>query len=389
MGKPVRTLFVTHAAEFGGAELSLLEILERLDRDRIEPVLASFSDGPLVEAVKESGIDVRVINGADSFVKAKRAEMAEVLSNGSAIFKAMAAIPAALELAKFVKERRVDVVYTNSSKAHVLGGVAGRMASARVVWHFRDIFPQAILKKFFATSANMLAETVICNSRATSAQFESHKDCRVVYNGLPVEKVKAIRGMVDVRNELGLNEDARIIGMAGRLQRWKGVHVFLDAAGIIAKGSPKARFIVAGSPIYGDESYLSEMMAAARDLGIGEKVVFTGFRQDIYDIVNAMDVYVHPSETPEPFGRGIVEAMMLGKAVVVSDAGGAAEIVLDGNTGFLVTAGDARMLAKRAIELNDNPEKSRSMGEAGKKRAHELFNAIRTVEAVSRAIENC
>ncbi len=387
MGKPVRTLFVTHAAEFGGAELSLLEILERLDRNRVNPVFASFSEGPLADAVIKLGIDVHIVSGAERFVRTRRADFVSYQKFYPVALGAASAVPGAIELAKYAKSQKVDVIYTNSSKAHILGGIAGRISRARVVWHFRDIFTEPRIKRFFSTASGMIADTVICNSHRTAIQFVSHKDARIIYNGLPVEEVRALRNAEDVKIDLGLSIDSLVVGMAGRLEKWKGVHVFLEAAKIVSEIIPNARFVIVGAPIYGGVEYIDELDGLTKTLGISNVIKFIGFKKDVYEYINSFDIYVHPSVAPEPFGRSIVEAMLLGKTVVSSGEGSPGEIVADGETGLLFPMGDFIRLAELTIELLKDSDRRNSYGKAGRERAIERFDSKRAVEEITRVLE--
>jgi len=387
MGKPVRTLFVTHAAEFGGSELSLFEILERLDRNRVNPALASFSDGPLADAVKNLGIDVRIVSGAERIVRTRRADFVSYKKFYPVALGAASVVPGAIELAKYAKSQKVDVIYTNSSKAHILGGIAGRISRARVVWHFRDIFSNEIIRGFFSRSSALLADTVVCNSQATAGQFDTHRDSRVIYNGLPVEKVINSRTAEEIRTELGISIDAKVIGNVSRLVEIKGIEDLIEAAALIASDVSNASFIVAGSPVYGDMKYVNKLKKVVSSKGLSDRFHFIGHREDIYDVINAFDIYVHTASSPESFGRAIVEAMLLNKVVVASNAGGPSEIVKEGETGFLFAPGDANSLADLLTSLLRESEKPRRMGKEGRRRALELFAADRAVEEITRMLE--
>lgn len=379
---------MTHAGEFGGSELSLLEILERIDRSRIAPVFASFSEGPLADAVKKLGIDVHIVRAADRFVRTRRSDFVSTKAILPVMAGVVAAVPGAIELARIANAHKADVVYTNSSKAHILGGAAGKIARARVVWHFRDIFLNEIMRRFFARSSAVLADSVVCNSRATAEQFANHKNLRIIYNGLPAEKVKPSRNAKEIRSELGIPDGDRVIGNVSRLVEIKGIEVLIEAAGIVLSGESDVSFAVAGSPVYGDERYADKLKELVSSKGLSGKFHFIGHREDIYDVINAFDLYVHTAASPESFGRTIVEAMLLSKAVAASEAGGPSEIVKEVETGFLFKPGDSGRLAELLTEMLRETETTFSMGQAGRKRALELFAADRAVEEITRALED-
>ncbi len=350
-------------------------------------MFASMSAGPIVDAVAALGIPTRIFNAPEELVSAGRVDFrASPSAPARAARRIKAALPVIRDITGFLKSENINVLYTNSSKSHILGGLAGRAAKIRVIWHFRDYFPGYTAKFFFSRFAQYTANTVICNSGFTARQFGWHADCRVVVNGLPVERVRATRPAAAVKAEFGLPEDCKVAGTAGRLENWKGIHTFVRAAGALAAEFTDARFIVAGAPIYGDAGYVEELKSLAESVGAADKVVFTGHRNDIIDVMNAYDVYVHPSVQPEPFGRGIVEAMLLGKPVVASANGGPMEIVAGGGTGLFFLPGDTGHLVKCIASLFRDPERAAAFGAAGRRRAESLFNASRSVTEITNII---
>ena len=140
-------------------------------------------------------------------------------------------------------------------------------------------------------------------------------------------------------------------------------------------------FVVGGVPA-GDHDYETALHSLAADLGIADRLVFTGYRADLPDILKVLDVVVHASVQPEPFGRVIVEAMAMGRPVVASNAGGPTEIIDDGQTGFLVPPNDDEALATRIVELLQDPTMAERIGEAGRRAAVEKFSAESHVRLV-------
>lgn len=388
MKKPVRTLFLTHAADLGGAERSLLEILERMDRSLVAPSLCSLSQGPLLDAARGAGVPVHALPAPESVTGMKRGALG--LSPDAALKSlrlAAESLPVVRGIARAARADRAQVIYTNSAKAHILGGLAGRAAGLPVIWHMRDFFEQPTARTLFQTAARVLARAVICNSEFTAHPFRAHPGCRAVLNGLPADNVRALRPAAEVRAALGIASHAPVAGTAGRLDHWKGIPTFLDAAALAARQVPDARFIVAGGALYHRPEYKAslELRAAAPDLqGL---VTFTGFRADVYDIIAAMDIYVHPSDRPEPFGRGIVEAMLLDKPVIASRHGGPLEIVSHNETGLLFEPENAGDLARAMVSLFRDATTRASMGRAGRARALDHFTIERMLPQLIQIIE--
>ncbi|HET8889176.1 MAG TPA: glycosyltransferase family 4 protein, partial [Candidatus Angelobacter sp.] len=182
-----------------------------------------------------------------------------------------------------------------------------------------------------------------------------------------------------VRAEWGVEDDEVLIGMAGRVTRWKGQSVFVQAAKLIAEGRPQVKFAAVGGVFDTEKFYMDRFRKEVRDAGLENRLTINDFRADMPDVFAALDIFVLPSILPEPFGLVVIEAMASGKPVVATAPGGPSETVVDGETGFLVPPSDASAIAKALEELLADPQKRISMGEAGRRRAREVFSLPRYV----------
>jgi glycosyltransferase involved in cell wall biosynthesis len=173
-----------------------------------------------------------------------------------------------------------------------------------------------------------------------------------------------------VKEELGIPWDVATIGFVGRLIEGKGVDIFLKAATKVAEQKKDARFIVVGS---GPLEENLKMMAA--DLGLSHNVIFTGWRNDVLDIISCFDVLIQATTTfPESFGNTIIEAMALNKPVIASRVSGPDEIVLDGETGFLVEPGNVEQLAEKMFAILDDRELAEELGKNGRHLVENRYN---------------
>jgi glycosyltransferase involved in cell wall biosynthesis len=166
------------------------------------------------------------------------------------------------------------------------------------------------------------------------------------------------------------------VGCVARLDPWKGIEIFVQAAAEIARSRPDAHFLVCGGELPGYEPYAAEIRALAAELGLGDRVHFTGWTyslDDIPEVMAALDVLLHTPIRPEPFGLVIVEAMATAKPVVASADGGIMEILQDGVTGRLIRPGDASGMATAVLDLLDDPMKARAFGRAGRERVERDF----------------
>jgi glycosyltransferase involved in cell wall biosynthesis len=164
----------------------------------------------------------------------------------------------------------------------------------------------------------------------------------------------------------------------GRLVDWKGPDYFIKAAAEVAKEVPEASFMLVGAAIFGDESFVEGLKSMVSRLDLEERVIFTGFRGDVSEIMGSMDLLVHASILPDPLPTVLIEAMAQGKPVVAAAGGGVKEIVEDGATGIIVPPRDVEAMARAMIKMLSHPDQARGMGEAGLRRAASLFDIVKT-----------
>jgi glycosyltransferase involved in cell wall biosynthesis len=168
------------------------------------------------------------------------------------------------------------------------------------------------------------------------------------------------------------------IGIVGRLAPWKGQHVFLDAFAQAFRGT-KVRGRIIGSALFGEDSYADSLRRQAERLGIAHQVEFRGFREDVWAELRALDVLVHSSVRPEPFGQVVLEGMAAGVPVIAAAAGGPTELITDGVDGLLTRPGDPTELAGAMRRLVDDPELRARLADAARERSRE-FTPERTAE---------
>jgi glycosyltransferase involved in cell wall biosynthesis len=260
------------------------------------------------------------------------------------------------ELARITREHDAVAVVSNLSKTHVYGGAAAALAGVPAIWWQRDIARGSRIER---VAAHVPATVVVCNSDASAAaqrQLTPKRKVVTVYPGASVAEAAAAAGSGRaIREELGW-QDAFVVGIVGRLQPWKGQRTFLEAAARIAAERPDARFAIVGGAILGWEGdYPDALRRLPAELGIADRVHFSGHQDDVFPWYDALDVAVHAS-TAEPFGRVLVEAMALGKPLVAATDGGALEIVEDGRSGLVVKPHDANGIAEAVLRIGNDPE---------------------------------
>ncbi|KAA0124684.1 glycosyltransferase family 1 protein [Methylobacterium sp. P1-11] len=362
-----RVLFVSHTGTMSGAELVL--------RDAVQPWTGStaflFEDGPLAETLRGQGLEIRLAH--------RRTALTALRRDASPL----SALPLLGRLGALMVEiaraaRRCDVVYANSQKAFLLSALAARAVSRPVIWHLHDILDSAHFGRaqriLQVRLANLSAARVIVPSEAAARAFVSaggrRSLVRVVPNGLDLERDR--RPAASLRAELGLPAGP-LVGVFSRIAPWKGQDVLIDALGTL----PGLRCIVVGAPLFGEDSYAVHLRDLAAARGLSDRVLFLGQRDDVPRLMQAVDVVVHPSVDPEPFGRTLVEAMLAGVPVIATDTGASAEI-LDGEaTGTLVPPRRPDRLAAALSELLGNPDAYAARTDRARARALSRYGASR------------
>lgn len=353
---PLRVVYLDHTAALSGGELALLRLLPAMERVDSHVVLAE--DGPLVCKLEAAGISVEVLPLAESTRMLTRRQVgrASSLAAGSATSGLYA-----LGLARLLRRLKPDLVHTNSLKSALYGGTAGRLAGIPVVWHIRDrIAPDylgARATRVVRLAARHLPTAVIANS-----------DTTLVSLGVDGQVIPSPIGHVSATPRNGGGPFAA--GIVGRIARWKGQHVFIEAFARAFPDGPERAFVI-GAPLFGsdDRAYEEEVRQLVRQLGLEGRVRFTGFVEDVPSWLAQLDVLVHASVLPEPFGQVVAEGMAAGVPVVASRAGGPAEIIEDGVNGFLVAPGEAGALADVLTHLARRPEVRATVGAQGRQSA--------------------
>jgi glycosyltransferase involved in cell wall biosynthesis len=354
--RPLKILFVNPGLAMGGAEHSLLLLLQELKQRGVRPVMALFGVGPFAKRLSELELVTHFLDLPEDVRASGRYAMG--IGAWDAVRLTRRTLPAAVQLADIARKEQVDLIHTNGMKAHLLGGVAGRLTRRPVVWHVRDFPPEANAGRVFRAAMRTLPRAVITNSRALAEALR--RDWRTarrpriaaIYNPVDLKRFDWTVSGEGIRRELGLRSDSELVGMVAHLTPWKGHPIFLRAARMVFEERPTARFLIAGGPIYeteGHEGYDHVLRRMAYDLGLAGKVHFLGVRDDIPEILRSLAVLVHPPIAPEPFGRAIAEAQACGVPIVASDAGSARELLVHMTSGLLVEPNNPTALAEAIL----------------------------------------
>lgn len=332
-----RVVFLDHTALLSGGELALARVLPHLDLD--SHVIVG-EDGPLVARLGASGISVEVLPldrsagrlGRDR-VAAGRLPLRAVAGAGSHLVR----------LTRRLRQLDPDVVVTNSLKAALYGGLAGRVAGIPVVWHVRDrVSPDylpATAVRLVRGAAQVLPSAIVANSTRTLETLPRPRvPARVVPS--PVD----VTHLADLRHRRPADGPTRFV-VVGRLAPWKGQDLFVEA---FARAFPTGRqsAVIVGGALFGEEDFVRALDDRIQALDLAARIERIDHVDDIRPHLRGADVLVHPSRLPEPFGQVVVEALAAGLPVVTTGGGAADRFVRDGDNGLVVPPGDPAALAE-------------------------------------------
>jgi len=377
-GVSYRVVFIDHVARLSGGEIALARAVTALG-SRVDAHVILGEHGPLVDCLREAGATVEVL----PMPVVAREVRKDGVRPGTLDLRAVASsLQYVWTLRRRLRDLRPDVVHTNSLKAALYGGVAGRLAGIPVVWHIRDriardYLPMAAVR-MVRLGSRIVPDVLIANSYTTLGTL-AHRRGVVVSDPVISHPIRSHASRQLTR------EGPFRVGIVGRLAPWKGQDVFLKAFARAFPDDESEAWIV-GAAMFGEDSYSDRLQVEARRLRISDRVVFRGFRRDVWAELSQIHLLVHCSLTPEPFGQVVVEGMAAGVPVIAADAGGPAEIITHNVDGILTAPGDVAALAAAMRQIRDDAPLRRVLVAGGFARA-EHYSPEKTAHSLLAVYE--
>jgi len=359
----MRLLFINSINMFGGGEIWMLRTLRALQERGHHVWLCCRPETEVGKRAVAQGIAVAFVKFGGDF-------------NPRTIFK----------LARFMKRERIDVVLTNMDKELRLGGLAAKLAGVPVVFPSRCIDYPLKNRWRYRFAYNVLATRIMANSQATKRALLRHapwldaERIEVIYHGIDAEPF-AQPSACNFRAEWGVKSDEPLLGFVGQLDERKGIRVLLAAFQRIKRELPQTRLVFVG------QGPLRESIAdEVKKHNWGDAVLLPGFLDDIAGVMQAIDILLLPSFW-EGFGIVLIEAMAAGKPAISTDTSSMPEIIVDGQTGYIVPPGDAEALAERAIKLLRDSSLREKFGKAARQRVLEKFTHQRMIDEIENLFQ--
>jgi glycosyltransferase involved in cell wall biosynthesis len=376
----MRVLFLSTSGQLGGAERVLLEMVRvcaGAPGGRAGVVL--IQPGPLADAVADSGGEPILLPLPDSLARLGEARQGPVRT---ALGVAAAGWPAArytARLCEVVERWAPDVVHANGIKMHVL---AARTGTRPLVWHLHDYVGRrrisaSILRRYASRAAGIIAPS---EDAAADARRSLQRPVQVLPNGVDTARFTPDGPIADLDAAAGLPvaTDVVRIGLVATYARWKGHETFLRAVASLPNTRGVRAYVIGGA-VYGrtaSEVSRDELVEAARAAGVADRIAFIGFQRDLAPLYRALDVVVHASTDPEPFGLVVAEAMACARTVVAGNLGGVNEIVTP-ESAIVHRSGEAGDLARAMMVAAGDPALRARLGAAARRRVMEHFSVDR------------
>jgi glycosyltransferase involved in cell wall biosynthesis len=366
--KKIKILQTIRQGKIGGGETHVLDLVGSLDADRFESVVLAFTDGPMVDKMKGLGIKTYVIHTEKAFDSSKSAEVKKIMES-----------------------ENIDIVHAHGTRANSNTYKGAQQLSIPIIytvhgWSFHKD------QNFLVRNLRILGErflvknssTTICVSDSNLRDGKGYfpmKNALVIKNAVNQQRFNVNEKYPDLRNELGIKQDEVLVGYIARITKQKDPFTLINAIALL-KSSPQIKFLIVGD---GDLSEQAKDLA--KRLGLLSQIIFLSFRQDIPNILNAIDIYCLPSLW-EGLPIGILEAMAMEKAIIATDIDATKELIQDKVNGMLVPIKSPEPLAKAIRLLAEDKALRLELGKNAGKLINQDFNLKKMALQVEKVYES-
>jgi len=361
-----KILYLTPSVNLLGARQSLLVLLENLDKNKYFPiVLCPREDGELVRILQEKGIRTEILR-LRNWRKIRNIRFIPLL---------------VYSLVKFIKKEKIELIHCNEFWVNPYGVISSKITRIPCITHIRTSLDVKKVKDYLLAYSDKLIAVSDMTRKPIEEFRQILKKTVTVYNGVDTKKFNPDIKCERLRKELHIESDEIVIGTIGQLYPDKGQKAFIQSAFIVLEKYPKAKFLIVGKAK--KEKYKKQLQELVVKLGLQDKIIFTGKRDDIPQILSILDIFAL-STLKEGFARVIIEAMACARPVIATRVGGNSEAVIDGRTGFIIPVNSPDILAQKTMELIENKDKRKQMGKVGRERVVNNFSLEHYVERIEK-----
>lgn len=377
-----KLLIIHQSAELYGSDKTLLYFLSHYNKDLLFPIVVLPNEGPLKIELEKLNIEVHILPVMKLYRKMFEPK------NALKFYREF--LFAVKQLDKINNEQKIDIVYSNTL-AVLLGYYYAKKRKIKHVWHVHEIIesPKLFKNAFRFYLSQKTNKLLIHNSKATNKfwNIKSSKNV-VVWNGIKPFGLSSDQEIFEIRNRFFNASDEICIGLVGRISRWKGQKLLLDAFEKLSVKNENIKLIYIGSAPPNQDHFEIELKKEIVEKKLQDKVSIIPFQKNIHQFQEALDIIVVPSTEPEPFGMVAIEGMFARKPVIGANHGGLKEIVTHNETGYLFKPNDAIDLIKYLEKLINSEKIRKEFGNQGFLRANKYFSIDKYVSNLEDAILN-
>lgn len=403
--RPVRVLLLESGSGPGGSVNFIRDLLLHVDHTTAQVIVGFYSHNPCktVEEIQRLGYPVVFFNRKQAVAQKNSAQFLELFDGSlkrlrkvrtaatifSRLFRVQ--LPLAWRLWRFIKRESIDVVVLNQDvHFHFPGVIAAKLAGKPCICRKAGGIGEARKLKWFL---NPCIDLFVSISKATETDQRNTPGTKMViniYEGLDLQRFSSLPPSSSMRASLGISDGRKVVAAITRVEIGKGLPEFIEMAAAVIRRYSNVVFLLVGGEGPDGGALTRELIRLVHALNLDERVIFTGWRDDIPFIMNCVDIFVHcPTTFTEGLARTCLEAMAVGIPAVVSENGGMPDAVVNGVTGFVVPPGDTNAIAESVLTLLENEVLCREFGLRARLRVEQMFDATRNSRQLQAQILQC
>ena len=386
-------LYVDQAVSFGGSIVVLGSLVAALDKQKFRPVVVGeMSESILNYHMQDNAVIYvlpRIFNYTQWFKVTNIAKKIRLplfrkifiyLLSG---IKSLVNTVYIIRLGRIILKEKVDIVHVNNGMSNLEPVIAAILLGRKYIVHYHGVERPGFVQRLFRNHVHKYIVISEYVAEALSEYGFLRERMAVIPN--PYQESHALsKQSSELRAQYGIEQEDKVFAIVGRIVRWKGHVEFLNAAFIILQAVPDAKALIIGDFSDGGIAYQNQIQKMIDDSGFGDRVIMTGYVKDVGSMYDIVDVCVHTSIEPEPFGLVIIEAMANGIPVIASDLGAPKEIITDGINGYIVNPDSPQKIADSVIRLFSNDELREKIASSARQHVRQHYNE----KDYAHAVEN-
>lgn len=374
-------LFISHSAELNGSELMLLQTLEKIDQHKYKSYLVIPRFGPLAEKAQEIGLETEIIP-----IKWWLTERKWILKQPFAWLWNLKSI---LQISRMIDRSEIDLVFSNSS-ASFSGALAAKIKGLPHIWAIHEIFEEKdpllrflLGKRALIRLVTALSTRIVVNSLASQRAFGNLRKVCLVYNGIGMNREDHPSRNI-LRKQFALKKQDFVVGTVGKICEKKGQMEIISAVASLSLRFPQLKLLVVGEAK--NRRYLLRLQKKVEQLRLEDRIIFSGYRRDIFNVLRMMDLFISASRI-ESFGRTVIEAMAVRTPVLALRTGGIPEIIDNERNGFLMKSRNPDDISKKVEFMIKNPIRTAEIAEEGYRTVRERFSLENQVKKIEQVLK--